>query len=222
MDPLTGQRVANTEAEAYKRCERILNDLMAQPSAHHFLDTSARHFAFGAATSPIDLSTVHKRLTQGYYLELPVFVADVKKIWESVNKTGDEVHKAAIAMSERFESLLNEATAQAPRASMKKKAEVAKANAAKNSKLRPMTIHEKGVLRQNIMHLPPNKMQGLIEIIQPVVDMSKSKESLEFDIDKLPIGICRELEAYVNKHQAPKQPAKTPVQEPTVALLRNF
>lgn len=217
VDPLTGQRVASTETEAYKRCERILKDLMAQSAARHFLDTSARHPAFAAAGS-LDLSTVRKRLAQGFYLEVSLFVADVRKVWEGVDKTGDEVYRAAVAMSERFETLLSEATAQAPKAAAKKRTETVRASAEKKGRLRPMTIQEKSILRQNIMHLPPNKMQGLIEIIQPVVDTSKSKESLEFDIDKLPVEICRELETYVNKHQAPKQLTKAPVQEHIVAL----
>lgn len=185
---------------------------MGNPSAQYFVNSSG-HNAPGSISAPIDLNVISKRLAQGYYLNVPSFAADVRKIWENswnASKPGTDLYMATTAMSDVFENLINEVNnRQAQKQNIKRpKISNPKSVSSKNSTAKPMTMQEKSILRQNIMKLSQSKMQGLVEIIQQVVDTKKSKESLEFDLDKLPVEICRKLEAYVNSCHTTKQTTK--------------
>jgi len=228
IDPLTGQRMANTEAEVYKKCEQVITSLMNHPSARYFIN-QVGHTISGSISAPIDLNVVSKRLAQGYYLNVTTFTADVRKIWDNSwrnNEAGTELYIATTAMSENFENLMEEMTnQQVQRQNLKKpKIQSTKAYTSKNNKVPPMNIQEKSMLRQNIMKLDGSKMEGLVKIIKGVVDTEKSQESLEFDLDKLPPEVCRELEAYVNDCINPTQSIKSlkpHIQEHIVPLLTN-
>lgn len=225
IDPITGQRIANTEAEIYIKCEKVITALMNDPSAQYFVNSSG-HNVPGSMSAPIDLNVISKRLAQGHYLNVPSFAADVRKIWEnswSAADPGTEVYIATTAMSETFENLMNEVKNRQPSKQNTKKPKISNSKGAssKNSGVKPMTMQEKSILRQNIMRLNQSKMQGLVEIIQPVIDTKKAKESLEFDLDKLPVDVCRKLEVYVNSCHTTKQTTKEskPVPQDSFVIL---
>lgn len=222
IDPLTGQRIANTESEVYKKCEQIIAKFMANESVNKSDQTLS-----GNISAPINL--VSNKLAQGHYLNVDAFATDVRKIWANSwtnNKPGTPLYMSATAMSNEFEEFVRSITGQqAPRQNLKKpKVQNTKASTSKNDEVLPMTIQEKGLLRSNIMKLDPSKMQGLIDIIQTVVNTKKSQESLEFDLEKLPLEVCRKLETYVNACISTAQPTKnikSHTQEPTVSFLLN-
>jgi len=60
-----------------------------------------------------------------------------------------------------------------------------------------MTKAEKAELKNSIMRLSPEGQAGILAILRDVLDVNKSNETLEFDIDTLPPRKCRELEKYV-------------------------
>eukprot|EP00358_Blepharisma_japonicum_P006604 CAMPEP_0202941162 /NCGR_PEP_ID=MMETSP1395-20130829/1272_1 /ASSEMBLY_ACC=CAM_ASM_000871 /TAXON_ID=5961 /ORGANISM="Blepharisma japonicum, Strain Stock R1072" /LENGTH=333 /DNA_ID=CAMNT_0049636119 /DNA_START=200 /DNA_END=1198 /DNA_ORIENTATION=+ len=62
---------------------------------------------------------------------------------------------------------------------------------------KPMTLHEKKTLCTNIKKLDPKYLKGVLDIVQEC--MNVQGEELEFDIDKLPSNVCRELEKYVKQ-----------------------
>eukprot|EP00358_Blepharisma_japonicum_P004489 CAMPEP_0202949822 /NCGR_PEP_ID=MMETSP1395-20130829/16647_1 /ASSEMBLY_ACC=CAM_ASM_000871 /TAXON_ID=5961 /ORGANISM="Blepharisma japonicum, Strain Stock R1072" /LENGTH=237 /DNA_ID=CAMNT_0049653185 /DNA_START=477 /DNA_END=1187 /DNA_ORIENTATION=- len=62
---------------------------------------------------------------------------------------------------------------------------------------KPMTLNEKKVLCSNIKKLDPKYLKGVLDIVQEC--MNVQGEELEFDIDKLPSNVCRELEKYVKQ-----------------------
>lgn len=62
---------------------------------------------------------------------------------------------------------------------------------------KPMTLHEKKILCTNIKKLDPKYLKGVLDIVQEC--MNVQGEELEFDIDKLPSNVCRELERYVKQ-----------------------
>jgi hypothetical protein len=70
---------------------------------------------------------------------------------------------------------------------------------------KPMTTQEKGLLKQNIMKLTQDKLQGVVQIIKSSIDASKNKDTLEFDIDTLPVRVCRELDIFVRKNMVTSQ-----------------
>ena len=61
----------------------------------------------------------------------------------------------------------------------------------------PMTLDEKKMLGKNIKLLNQDQIRGIVKIIQNNSQREKKEKYLEFDIDKLPIRKCRELESYV-------------------------
>ena len=61
----------------------------------------------------------------------------------------------------------------------------------------PMTLDEKKALGENIGKLNNEQLKGIIKIIQNHTVRDKKSKYLEFDIDKLSVKKCRELESYV-------------------------
>ena len=61
----------------------------------------------------------------------------------------------------------------------------------------PMTLDEKKMLGKNIKLLNQDQIRGIVKIIQNNSQREKKEKYLEFDIDKLSIRKCRELEFYV-------------------------
>ena len=68
-----------------------------------------------------------------------------------------------------------------------------------------MTFLEKKALCQSIKNLDPKYLKGVLDIVKECMDIQG--EELEFDIDKLPLKVCRELDVYV-KHSLQAVPSK--------------
>lgn len=60
---------------------------------------------------------------------------------------------------------------------------------------KPMSLQEKKQLCNSIKKLEPKYLRGVLDIVQECMDIQG--EELEFDIDKLPSKVCKELEKYV-------------------------
>ncbi len=178
---------------------------------------------------PMDLTIVERKLKGGVYPSSYHFALDIRKIWNNswaVYPPSTELYNYTTEISNYFEKLMKEIgdVPIVPEESvqlqeLKKKmskvegtlrrfesgAAVAAVrpptgtHKAPSAMDKPMTAQEKALLRQNIMKLPQEKLQGVIAIIRDSIDMEKNKEVLEFDIDALPTRKCRELDLYVKK-----------------------
>ena len=177
----------------------------------------------------MDLSTVEKKLKAGYYTSPSNFALDVRKIWNNAwayNKPGSDIYIATTKISDYFENLMKEVE-DVPFGSnendeiqeLKKKMNrvsgalkkitgtvsagntprSAATNGQKKFLERPMTPHEKALLGQNIRKLPQEKILEMLQILKDVIDLSKAKDGLELDLEKLPAKKCRELDTYVKK-----------------------
>jgi len=62
----------------------------------------------------------------------------------------------------------------------------------------PISPQEKKALIQNIKHLKPEQLKGVWEIVSQGVTSAKDN-SLEIDIDCLPIRVAHQLESYVKE-----------------------
>lgn len=60
---------------------------------------------------------------------------------------------------------------------------------------KPLGLMEKQQLCANIKKLDPKYLKGVLDIVKECMDIKG--DELEFDIDKLPGKVCRELEKYV-------------------------
>eukprot|EP00826_Nyctotherus_ovalis_P030841 TRINITY_DN2462_c0_g1_i14.p1 TRINITY_DN2462_c0_g1~~TRINITY_DN2462_c0_g1_i14.p1 ORF type:complete len:149 (+),score=41.97 TRINITY_DN2462_c0_g1_i14:131-577(+) len=110
-----------------------------------------------------------------------------------------------MSLSAYFEDLLVRITASSEQPT--KSSQFGKAT--KSIMDRPLTGKEKMRLKQNVMLLSQEQLQGVIMIIQSAVDIGKSKETLEFDIDKLPVRVARELNQYVKENVHSNKKSKT-------------
>jgi hypothetical protein len=63
---------------------------------------------------------------------------------------------------------------------------------------KPMTVQEKTILKESIVHLTPDQQRGIINIVADCINQNNS-EVFEFELDQLPPKKCRELEFYVKK-----------------------
>ena len=81
----------------------------------------------------------------------------------------------------------------------------------KNLPEKPLGFLEKKQLCQNIKKLEPRYLKGVLDIVKECMDIKG--EELEFDIEKLPPRVCRELDKFVknslqslNRSQKNKKP----------------
>lgn len=209
--------------EAYAKCEEILMQLNRHPLASHFFALNNIPGYNNAMGDLMDLNQLSKRLKDNVYITTREFVDDARRIWHnmlSLTQQGSEIYNASMKMRSYFENLIV-GLDNLPLIEYSQEVKNPSKNASKgsgrvgtqNKKIneRPMSSNEKALLKQNIMRLPQDKLQGIINIIQSSVETSRNSETLEFDIDRLPVKVTRKLEEYV-KSQLPSQkriPRKT-------------
>lgn len=179
------------------------------PSAHRFFNLSAAPEYTRAVSDPLDLNTMQQRLKNGVYQTSEHFIADGRKFWNNVmslSPPGSALRSESMEMAKHFEELVSKLgnvplvdAGKSPRKNSKAHAGKKTTGARKTPTERPLSSQEKTALKQNIMKLPQEDLQGIIDIIQSSVDTSKSTETLEFDIDKLPVSVSRALDDYVKK-----------------------
>lgn len=230
-------KLGYTSYDAFKKCERILNDLKKHQYGYYFLLPVDVEGYTERIKEPMDFSTVERKLKSGAYASTNSFVQDVRKIWNnawSYNEPGTEIYIGTTEISNFFEESIKDLgdiplTESASNEIQELKKQVSKvtgqikkiASAApqrvsgsstKNLGNKAMTTQEKAQLKVNIMKLPPDKLPGIVQIIRDAIDIPQNKDSLEFDIDSLPPRSCRELEQFVKKNlpQAQKSKKKKP------------
>lgn len=211
--------------EGYKKCERIISQLKKHQYADKFMNVI--HNIPGK--EPTDLNTVEKKLKGGLYQSSYHFALDVRKIWTNsweINPSGSEIHEQTNDISNFFEKIIKEVgdvqlvpeenseiqqlKKQVNKVTGQLRKIAGSSNAAPSKSFstgtprgggeKPMSLQEKSILKQSIMKLPQDKLPGVIQIIRDTIDLSKSQDVLEFDIDELPTRKCRELELYVKKN----------------------
>lgn len=202
--------------EAYTRCEQILMQLNEHPLAGRFLALSNIPGYSNATGDLMDLNKLGKKLQDNVYTTTKEFVDDARRIWQNIlnlAEPGSEIYNASMNMKNYFEKLI-EGLDNVPLIEYNQEVKNPNKNVSKgsgrigsqNKKIseRPMSTNEKALLKRNIMKLPQDRLQGIIEIIQSSIATPRSSETLEFDIDKLPVKVARRLEDYV-KIQLPSQ-----------------
>jgi len=225
-----GGKGSFASSEGYQKCERLLSQLKKHSCAGPFLSPVIVPGYTDVIKEPMDISTVERKLKSGAYPSSYHFALDIRKIWSnswSYNQPGSELYNLTTEISNYFEMLMKDVgdvqfvteentELQELKKQVNKVAgtlrkftgtsagavptKTAPGSTPKAFMDKPMTAQEKALLRQNIMKLPQDKLQGVISIIQDTIDTSKNKEVLEFDIDALPTRKCRELDQYVRKN----------------------
>jgi hypothetical protein len=207
---VTEARSFKDKTEGYTKCEQVLAALNNNRYAANFYDLIKVAGYTNAIKDPVDLKILRERLEGGVYTTTGKFVNDGRKIWDdmiSVFQPGSDQYKMSTEMKKYFEQLVRGMpnmplfVEQVPVEKPPSK-NIPKTGIGQRKKIseKPMSNNEKALLKRSIMQLPQEKLQGIIEIISNSVDTSKNNETLEFDIDKLPVGVARKLEEYVKEH----------------------
>ena len=197
------------KSAAYKRCVGIIVMLKKHPLAPQFINLQGFMEVIG---EQMDLGTMEHKLTAGNYSTSGQFVSDGRKTWFNVieiSPPGTDLYNSAKEMSNYFENLItnlgdvslfeSHGITKSESKENTNKGGMA-ANKSKGIVSKPLSAHEKAILKHNIMRLTQDQLQGVIEILQNSIDMSKNSETLEFDIDKLPVKVARELDKYVKEN----------------------
>lgn len=187
-----------------------------------------------AIQEPMDLGTVEQKLKNGDYESGYQFAMDVRLIWSNsfyYNAKGSDLYHMTMELSSLFEKLMkgNESLILVEKQDIvqdlyRKLEKLSKGikeiqnNSQSSVKVqvkpqaeKSMTLQEKKTLCQNIKKLDPKFLRGVLDIVQECMDVQG--EELEFDIDKLPSKVCRELEKYVR--QCLQNPNRPPYKKKT-------
>ena len=222
------------QGDAYRKINKILQAMKRHPMAEPFLkpvDSKSVPDYYDIITHPMDLSTAEHKLRTGQYENSFSFGLDVRRIWANsyqYNHKDSDIYHMTSELSSLFEKLfqgydnLNLSDKKDPVQELYRKVERMSnelrelraqepiKTAAKTVPEKPMTLHEKKLLGQNIRKLDKKDLRGVYEIVKE--NMEIKHDSVEFDLDTLPAKVCRELERYVKQKLATyaKQKKKEP------------
>jgi len=212
-----------------KRCERMLATLKKHPFCEEpflkmFEPTHQDYKMYHEKVkNPIDLVAVERKLKNGDYQNSYHLAMDIRLIWNNACTCFESTSvycKKAIELSSYFEKLYKENESiplfidqkgEIQELSKKvnklnkiiteieRKPQASNPKSIKSTQDKPMNMNEKTALSNNIKKLDSEQLRGIIDIISDTVDINKSKDVLEFDIDSLPPRKCRELEKYVKQ-----------------------
>mmetsp|Transcript_368 Transcript_368/g.396 ORF Transcript_368/g.396 Transcript_368/m.396 type:complete len:418 (-) Transcript_368:34-1287(-) len=238
--------LAPKQGEPFRKIYKILQTLKKHPMAEPFLAPVDPVLVPDYRTTiqePMDLGTVEQKLKNGEYESGYQFAMDIRLIWSNsffYNAKGSDLYHMTMELSSLFEKLMkgNESLILVEKQDIvqdlyrkieklskgiKEIQSTGTTSAKVQVKQQPpppqpdkiMTLQEKKLLCQNIKRLDPKFLRGVLDIVQECMDVQG--EELEFDIDKLPSKVCRELEKYVRGClQNPTKPQSRKKQTPVV------
>lgn len=207
-------------SEGFKKLYKILQTLKKNPLSEPFL-YSINHHDFPDYSkkieNPIDLNKIENKLKTGGYESAYEFAMDVRLVWNNsftYNDKDSEIYENTLELSSIFENLMRgidnvnlgdkKNVVQDLYRKLDKLSKGFKEIQNKGSSLKvqvkadkPMSFLEKKSLCQSIKNLDPKYLKGVLDIVKECMDIQG--EELEFDIDKLPPKVCRELDVYVKQ-----------------------
>ncbi len=201
-------------ADVYRKCEKTISKIKRHPSAEFYMNSSNEEVP--------SLMQVDKKVRSYAYSTLYSFTLDVRKIWSYyfANYSNNvEIYQKTLKMSEYSEEVMKDMETM-----NEEKSEIHELHK-KVSKLsrelkefkgtsstpvmgkkfvektsyteKPMSIHEKNLLGNNIRNLPPEQLKGIVNILSDSLLVDPKKKFFEFDIETLSIRKLRELDKYV-------------------------
>lgn len=160
----------------------------------------------------MDLSTVEEKLNRNEYETGYQFASHMRLIWSNsffYNSNNSQLYPATMDLSILFEKLMkgNEGLILSGKKDIvsdlhKKIDKLSQGIKEFQNKPKPVALPvdkplnymEKKQLCENIKKIEPKYLKGVLDIVKECTDIKG--EELEFDIDRLPPKICRELDKY--------------------------
>lgn len=214
------------QSEGFKKLWKILTELKKHPKIHNFIsvpDKRSNPEYFEKIKNPMDLNTIEKKLLNAEFETGYQFALDIRQIWNNsffYNSGKQDVYSATLELSMFFEKIMKgnddvilkdqkvmpldpkKTEKQLPKNPKVQQNWPEATQAASAPKLavkqfpeKPLGFLEKKQLCQNIKKLDPKYLKGVLDIVKECTDTKG--EELEFDIDKLPAKVCRDLDRYV-------------------------
>lgn len=224
--------------EGFKKLFKILQSIKKNPLSDPFLSTVSPHDYpdyYKKIDRPMDLTKVEIKLKTGQYESGYDFAMDVRLIWKNsftYNEKGSDIYNHTAELSGMFENFMhgNEFLTLGDKKNIiqdlyrkiEKLSKGFKDIQNKGAAIKPqpkpdkpMSFLEKKSLCQSIKNLDPKYLKGVLDIVKECMDIQG--EELEFDIDKLPPKVCRELDVYVKNCSQNVSGKKklAPIVEPT-------
>lgn len=175
----------------------------------------------------VDLKAVEHKLVAGEYLSAFHMCRDIRKMINShflLNSKSPEHYLETFKFSQLFESLFkgyeNFVFSDNLVSDLTKKVEKLSANikemqsqiiVPKTIKDKKMTPAERKQLCQSLKKLDPKYLSGVLKIVKGC--LTTAGDELEFDLEKLPNKVCRELDRYIKQCLQFKPNKKTVVKE---------
>jgi hypothetical protein len=151
----------------------------------------------------MDLSTVERNIKVGVYSNSQQFANDVRRIWLNAftyNAVNSEMFFITLEMATYFEKNFRDYENLIFSADSDERRLVRDKEQLLDYMSRPMSLIEKRLLATNLKRMQPDQLKLAYKII---TGRPCHANSFQFNIDKLPPKICRELEKYVKlTHQA--------------------
>lgn len=161
----------------------------------------------------IDLNIIENKLISGEYLSAYHFAKDMRKMlndyflyYSKDPTTFSQVYEFGRVFESLFKGYQNLVFSESIIQDLNKKIEKLtqsikefqnKIPSIKSLKDKKMTSIEKKQLCQSLKKLEPKYLHGVVKIINRC--MNVQGDELEFDIEKLPQKVCRELERYIKQ-----------------------
>ncbi|OMJ83690.1 hypothetical protein SteCoe_15294 [Stentor coeruleus] len=205
-------------SEGFKKLFKILQNIKKHPLSDPFLNSVGPHDYpdyYKKIDRPMDLTKVETKLKTGQYESGYDFAMDIRLIWKNsftYNEKGSDIYNHTAELSGMFENFMrgNEFLTLGDKKNIiqdmyrkiEKLTKGIKDLQNKETTIKPqtksdkpMSFLEKKSLCQSIKNLDPKYLKGVLDIVKECMDIQG--EELEFDIDKLPPKVCRELDVYV-------------------------
>ena len=161
----------------------------------------------------VDLRCVEDRVRKAEYVTVSDFVADMRKMLSCAFATytaGTSEHQATTELNDKFDRLLPRT--ERPMRDRPPKERLHRDKDRRDKKERPpakpMTRHQKSMLAQHIMQLEKQFLSEIVEMVSGYNQNRSAGDKFEFDIDKLPPEVCRELKNYVRRCKRKLNPEK--------------
>ncbi|OMJ92342.1 hypothetical protein SteCoe_4892 [Stentor coeruleus] len=204
-------------SDEVKTLLKIIAELKKNPYIAPFLhpvDRKEYIDYYEKVKEPMDLSTVESKLLRGDYETSYQFSLDMRLIWNNsffYNANNSHLYSLTLELSMQFERLMKGSEnlmlkdKHVPKPSQVEKEVSVKPKSIptptpapvqipKTANDKPMGYMEKKQLCDNIKKMEPKYLKGVLDIVKECTDIKG--EELEFDIDKLPPRVCRELDRY--------------------------
>ena len=213
--------------DSFKKCFRILQSVKKHPLSCLFLARNSCNESQNNNEEVFDLNLIESKLGSGEYLCAYHLAKDIRSMFNSSffeYSKEPELFVKTFELSKLFEKLFkgnenlifSENIVQDLNKKIEKLTQGIKEIQSKvpsiSQKDKKMTAIEKKQLCQSLKKLDPKHFHGVLKIVKK--SLNTQGDEIEFDVEKLPNKVCRELERYIKQYLQIKTKKKIPVENP--------